>query len=101
MFSTPQHKNESVRFGKQIIHFGASIKQFEGSEWKEWILKFENLLKNLFWILVRLELLTDLNGEYHYLWEANTDFILLAFEEPPMPIRSWAFYGDIDKPTQL
>lgn len=56
-----------------------------------WLPKFENLLRQLFWIRVRLHILTDHSGEYSlgYDWDhaASAD----RNSDNPTPPQSWRF----------
>lgn len=47
--NSPGRKGPDLEYESRVIHFGASLKGVE-YEWEEWIVKFENLLEQLFWL---------------------------------------------------
>lgn len=56
----------------------------------EWLVKFENLLRQLYWEHAVVVLVTEWMGQHTYRWNAKID----AFEaEKPTPIAKWTFEG--------
>ena len=48
MFAIPGDEPEQGTFRSQIIHFGGSMKEVE-VQWRQWLEKFEALLRKLYW----------------------------------------------------
>lgn len=48
MFNTPTVKFGDGLYKDQVITFGASYKEVY-DDWKDWLIKFENLLSKLYW----------------------------------------------------
>jgi hypothetical protein len=75
----------------RVIYFGGSFSSiFDG--WEEWLTKFENLLRRLYWEHAAVVLITEYLGNYFYHWDAfvpDYDFI-----SRPEPIQKWRFTGE-------
>jgi hypothetical protein len=76
-----------------VIFFGGSFnKLYLGLD--QWLEKFENLLRQLYWEHASIILVTEIMGRYNYHWEATDE----AFEKltilPPVPIQDWVFEGE-------
>jgi hypothetical protein len=52
-----------------IIHFAMSYNGIE-YEWSEWMSKFENLLRSMYWQSVVVHLETELSGLHTFKWES-------------------------------
>ncbi|MEL6864233.1 MAG: hypothetical protein AAFP19_07440 [Bacteroidota bacterium] len=81
--------NTQLIYREQIIHFGASYKQLE-SEWHEWLFKFEQILRQLYWHSVTLHLETELVGNHQYNWLADINHWQ---EGEVQPTSIWTFEG--------
>jgi hypothetical protein len=88
MFSIP---NTQLIFRDPIIHFGASYKSME-YEWHEWIIKFEIILKQLYWYNVELVLESEIYGDYKYQWVFDPYKTKINLD-PPEPTSEWIFKG--------
>lgn len=72
-----------------VIHFGGSFSSI-CHEWPEWLSKFEDLLRQLYWEHAVVVLVTEWMGQHLYYWKAKTD----TFDaEKPTPITEWKFEG--------
>lgn len=91
MFSYPGNDVVSGRYRRQIIHFGASLKQVE-SDWEEWLSKFESLLKRLYWQEAKLHLETELVGNHTYIWVGKFD-MTNPYYQVYAPTTEWTFEG--------
>ena len=72
MFNLPGLDFKDGLYKNQIIVFGASYKEIEDS-WIDWIVKFEHLLKALYWDEVVVHLETECRGDRTYQWKNNND----------------------------
>ena len=90
MFNIP---NEQGTFRDQVIAIGASYKNLE-DDWQFWLMKFENILKALFWYDVVLHVEFEVLGSFQYEWIINNDFINSHWlVSHPKPITDWEFSG--------
>lgn len=69
MFSVPRFHVDGNEGQTNIIHFGNSYRSIE-YEWAQWIAKFENLLRSLYWQSAVVHLETELTGLHTFAWEA-------------------------------
>ncbi|RZJ44987.1 MAG: hypothetical protein EOO19_11450 [Chryseobacterium sp.] len=64
-----------------VILFGATYKQIE-YHWREFILKFENILKQLDFDTAKIQLETEIHGTYNFFWKSKkVESINIEFEE--------------------
>ncbi|MEM8532206.1 MAG: hypothetical protein AAGF95_15280 [Chloroflexota bacterium] len=68
MFSFPPADVCRGTFRTQIIHFGASIKGLEWEEVDVWIVKFEGLLKRLYWFEATVHIKPEIDSPYLFTW---------------------------------
>ena len=72
-----------------VIYFGGSFSSLF-ADWSEWLIKFEDLLRRLYWEHAVVVLVTESMGQYVYRWDAKLD----TFDaEKPTPIAEWKFEG--------
>ena len=75
-----------------VIHFGGSFSSLH-MFWPEWLAKFENLLRHLYWEHVALVLVTEWMGDYLYKWQASPQATEALARERPLPVTDWEFTG--------
>ncbi len=68
MFTLPGMDAISGAYHTQVIHFGASYRAVE-YEWELWMQKFEDLLKQMYWVSATVHLETELSGKHTFSWE--------------------------------
>ena len=68
MFTLPGMYAMNDAYHTQVIHFGASYSTVE-YEWEQWMQKFEELLKQMYWVSATVHLETELNGKHTFNWE--------------------------------
>lgn len=72
-----------------VIYFGGSFSSIY-ENWSEWLFKFEELLRLLYWEHAVVVLVTEWMGHHVYRWDAKID----TFDaEKPTPITEWTFEG--------
>lgn len=91
MFLVPDPDNSQM-YREQVIVFGASYKSLE-YEWEEWLDKFENILKQLFWTSATIHLDSELVGKHTYEWTIDISQPDNWFLDTPQPITQWTFEG--------
>ncbi|WP_405569062.1 hypothetical protein [Winogradskyella sp. Asnod2-B02-A] len=64
------NEGPNFAYGGRIIHFGANFKSVE-YEWKEWKVKFENLLSELIWSHAEVHFVTEYTGVQTFQWSIN------------------------------
>jgi hypothetical protein len=89
MFGLPPLDNTSVTFRTQIIHFGGSINYLEFGDVPEWLEKFENLLRKLFWYSAEAHIITDVIGVHRFTWQADQDLFATYWTGDPQPTTRW------------
>lgn len=95
MFLIPDPGITSM-YRDQVIVFGASYKSVE-HEWSHWLEKFENILKNLFWINATIYLETELVGDHKYEWLMVMNHLDNLLSDNPEPVTCWKFKGSSRK----
>jgi hypothetical protein len=91
MFLVPDPDNDRM-YRDQVIVFGASYKSVE-QEWEEWLLKFEAILKKLYWTSVIIHLDAELAGPYTYEWVVDMNLTDTWFSGNLQPSSQWSFKG--------
>jgi hypothetical protein len=89
MFLVPDPDIDKM-YRDQIIVFGASYKSVE-HEWDEWLEKFENILKQLYWTSATIHLDTELVETHTYEWVYDFSEIDSLLSDNPKPITKWNF----------
>ena len=56
-------------------------------------MKFENLLRQLYWIGAALYLENEIGGSYRYEWIVAPDQIDRLLLDPPLPVEHWTREG--------
>ena len=89
IFSGPYVGALTPTYRGPVIYFGGSFSSiFE--DWPEWLSKFEDLLRRLYWEHAVVVLVTEWMGQHVYRWDAKTDTFN---SEDPTPITEWTFEG--------
>lgn len=91
MFSVPGPDLFTGQYHTQVIHFGMSYRSVE-YEWDQWLAKFEDLLKQMYWINAVVHLETAFSGHHTFIWDCPDEG-----HEPssqPLQVRcEWAREG--------
>lgn len=87
-----------------IISFGASYKQVE-HEWEIFLLKFENILRNIEFETAKIQLETEILGTYNFFWKSKTGTDIYEKKEQLIETAEWYFgyghrhaYGILEEP---
>lgn len=75
-----------------VIYFGGSFSSLF-LEWEEWLEKFENLLKRLYWEHAAVILVTEWAGDFLCHWKADIPEGTFYQDSRPTPVQSWQFSG--------
>lgn len=73
MFSMPVQLTDLDEVQTDVMHFGSSYKAVE-YEWEQWISRFEEVLKSMYWVSATVHLETELNGRHTFTWEAEESY---------------------------
>jgi len=92
MFAIPGDEPEQGTFRSQIIHFGGSMKEAE-VQWRQWLEKFEALLRRLYWFSAKVHLRAEVIGDYDYEWTVEAHQIVNYLKDDPKPPTEWFFDG--------
>lgn len=91
MFSSSRNSIQTT-YKSQIIHFGASFKEIEWA-WEEWLMKFEALLRKMYWDEVHLHLISEAwnASSFHYIWKDDDEKAI--YPDHADPVDRWTFSG--------
>ncbi len=80
-------------YDKPVLSFGATYKGVE-SDWKSFIIKFENILRNIEFDNAKIQLETEFYGTYNFFWKKRTDRDNFEANEKLIETKEWFFgYG--------
>jgi len=98
MFSMPVPCTDLFQMQTDVMHFGSSYKAVE-HEWDQWIARFEEMLKGMYWVSATVHLETELNGRHTFTWEAedsyhepNNEALSVRCEWSRESALGWAFW---------
>ena len=86
----PFNRNNPILYRNQIIHFGASFNHFN-TGYEDWLIKFEALLKQMYWYKAIVHLEMEMFGNFEFKWEASSNSIIKFGLEKPEPVTDWKF----------
>lgn len=89
MFACPGERSDQGRYRTQLIHFGATLKEVE-ADWDEWIAKWENLLRRLYWTEARVYRETEFGDCRVFTWSA-VGVTYWDMKRPALPPTEWVF----------
>src|ERR1051325_4256449 len=95
IFTVPMdyRQSGSAFYRQQIIHFGASFNHLS-EYWHVWLAKFEELLRRLSWLEVRLHHEIELHGSFEYHWHATWPGNDIPWHRVPLcATTQWSFEG--------
>ncbi len=92
--------SEHSYYEDPVITFGATYKQIE-YHWKEFIITFENILKQLHFDTAKIQLETEILGTYNFFWKSKRNSTVKEnFDEKDKMIETelWFFgFGNRDR----
>ena len=91
MFLVQDPENAKM-YRDQVIVFGASYKRVEDG-WEEWLMKFESILKQLYWISATIHVDSELEGEFTYQWIYDSSQTDNFAGDTRNPTSMWSFSG--------
>jgi hypothetical protein len=78
----------SSSFRGTVVHFGGSFSHLH-HDLREWRLKFEELLRRMYWEHAAVLVVTEYLGAHHYLWRPTEEATLAMFAPTRAPISAW------------
>jgi hypothetical protein len=78
-------------YRRQIIHFGLSLKDDPDDRgiWDVWLVKFEGVLRRLYWRSTVLHLSTDFEPPRVFEWTPTETALGGLYDDPPQPVTEW------------
>ncbi|CAA6823001.1 MAG: Unknown protein [uncultured Sulfurovum sp.] len=80
----------SYYYDEQVITFGATYKAVE-YDWKEFILKFEHILRNINFDTAKIQLETEFLGTYDFFWKKKINREKFERKEKLIETEEWYF----------
>lgn len=88
LFAVPSREHS---YWDQVFTFGNLYNGVERA-WDQWLLKFEVLLRGMYWFEAHVHLQTEIWGAYHYIWKPLSP-IDLKGDALSSPVQEWTFSG--------
>ncbi|MDG3004387.1 hypothetical protein [Paludisphaera mucosa] len=78
-------------YRRQVIHFGLSIKDdpYDRILWDEWLGKFEQVLRRLYWWSAAAHIETDFGPPRTIEWAPTEAAMGRLYDDPPQPVSEW------------
>jgi hypothetical protein len=95
MFGWPPPDDPSIAFRSRLIHFAAIQKELD--QWlRDWIDKFEGLLRSLYWESVYVRVETAYLGTYEFGWRPTDGWLSDLHAIRLRPVTEWSFVSSMD-----
>lgn len=90
MFALPAPEPEGT-YRCQIIHFGVSLKDdpTDRGVWDQWLLKFEAIIRQMYWFSVLAYVRTDFEPDRIFRWSPTQRAVAEMISESPQPVCDW------------
>ena len=99
MFAYAPAQTPLITYRRRIIHFAASLKQLD-EELRDWLDKFELLLKDLYWERAVVHFEAAYMGDYRFEWRPPGEWVTRLTDGVLEPIVTWQFQTSMD-PSEL
>jgi len=70
MFAVPPQALLVDDLHTDVVPFGSSYKGVE-YEWEQWLVHFETLLRQMYWVSATVHLETEFNGTHTFVWQTD------------------------------
>ena len=90
------NEGPNFAYGGRIIHFGANLKSVE-YEWKEWKVKFEQLLSDLIWSHAEVHVVTEYTTVQTFQWKLKVKEVhkeIDLTDVKPFSKELWEYKGE-------
>ncbi|AKK72016.1 hypothetical protein HX13_19045 [Chryseobacterium sp. P1-3] len=89
--------SDQTYYEDPVISFGATYKQIE-YYWAEFILEFENILRQIDFDTAKIQLETEIMGTYNFFWKSKKDKTSYEKEAKMIETEEWFFgFGNRDR----
>jgi hypothetical protein len=90
IFALPGPYPQGV-YQSQVIHFGLSMKDdpCDRGVWDKWFVKFEVVLRQLYWWSTVAVLQTEFEPTRMFEWVPSEAAIRQLYDDPPKPVTEW------------
>ncbi len=72
MFAVPSEALVVDDLHTDVVPFGSSYKGVE-YEWEEWLQRFEEVLRQMYWVSATVHLETEFNGTHTFVWQTDDE----------------------------
>jgi hypothetical protein len=95
MFAWPAADNSDIAYRNRIIHFAACMKNADFCL-REWLDKFEELLRAMYWESAYVRIEATYVGVHEFRWEVAKAWMNDVCNGKVGPISDWTFTGTMD-----
>jgi hypothetical protein len=95
MFGCLPPRATSITYERRLIHFAASMKNVDFAL-RDWLDKFENLLRQLYWQEAYLRVEQGYIGMHEFRWKPKKDWIEALYSGRISAITSWEFVTSLE-----
>jgi hypothetical protein len=95
MFGWPPAGAAMITYRNRLIHFAASMKEVD---WylRDWLDKFEALLRRLYWESAYARVETAYLGPHEFRWRPASEWVESLCKGRLTPIEKWSFTSTMD-----
>jgi hypothetical protein len=95
MFGWPPAGAAMITYTHRLIHLAASMKELD---WylRDWLDKFEGLLRRLYWESAFVRVETAYLGTHEFSWRPTRKWVECLCEGRLSPIKEWAFRSTME-----
>jgi hypothetical protein len=95
MFGWSPSDASMINYRTRPIHFAASLKEVDW-DLRDWLDKFEALLKQMYWEKAYVQFDAAYIGEHQFTWHPTRDWVERLTSGTLEPITTWTFESTMD-----
>jgi hypothetical protein len=100
MFGWPPSGAPLITYERRLVHFAASVKNVDFAL-RDWLDKFESLLRRLYWQEAYLRVEQGYIGPHEFRWRPKKNWIDALYGGHITPITEWDFTTTLDNQESL
>lgn len=95
MFGLPPSGTALITYERRLVHFAASVKNVDFAL-RDWLDKFETLLRQLYWQEAYLRVEQGYIGTHEFRWTPRKDWVDTLYTGRITPITDWDFITTLE-----